>query len=1301
MDCSNFASLAQIQILLIPIGSISRTTFNSWAQTIRTFNEIRLSDVQGDSKDDAHRFMPKPLESGFLLLNYPSHPPPQSRFSLGIFRPSSFPLGVICVASGSQPDSISSIYAEYTTVLSELFPEGTVFPFARNCFVFEEGDGSTNFNMGEAIPGLTIIPSMMGNKDLYVGTLISELCSNILGGFSSFVSVLETVPGNQALNAGMLASMPNFVAARRVAEVNEGLPALNAQHSYPGLSPSSNEPLDVSRIPLKRTSTTGPGNALPSSRSSLGITTAKKRQSTLPPTTSHARLYKVLGDLFLLAGKLMDATIWYNEAVALLKQPNDVLWHASALEGIATANIIEIWTSLQTSSESSLPDSAWATIAEKVLQATSLYSKAAASVDGGDLVADISFLYVSAVLRHSVLLYRTSLSNGLNSFALNSLDTQAENSSGLPLRSDISASLSQAHGPWILHLGPREKIDVLRFIASLYESLLYRRKEAYILRELVSCLMDLFVHGREESRSASLVSSRTSLDGSGERGDREGEVGVREADDVTGNSSIIEIVKYACKVHGVDLGCVQFSDNSGHPPGRSLSSSSRSRKSISNCHFGWPELQIGLVREALAIAEGLPDYPSVVLFALSALRDQEGFVDGDDQYHFHVTASRALATLRRRGDERKLKYWAGNDIVSSIQLMPPSAMRTVIERPWRELKSDQAPSSVQLSSSKRSSTSNSHVEVYKSQRIVVQNESVEFAITLTNTFSFALEITHLALWTTGVPFHQDGCPLTIQGHSSQTITLSGKATESGNLIVRGCVVHLLGAEPCEISVPLLTEDEEHDRLNSLIAAENEAQRPKVLDLNHRLYSSRDRSSTVPNADASRHLELKVVPDQPLLRIRRTTLTNGSVMLYDGETATVRVTLENISGVAVDFFDLSFDDTTKAMEEMALADGQLNVFDAYETEHSLVERPVLSWDRQAHRQKVLPGKEMTVEVKCFGKAGCARGLVEASYAHTESLAGQDEPPPSAFYVRQLPLPLLISVYEMLECHGMDVLPVSSLVVEDIEDNVGDSAHGGEWRSLLARHDKSEWCILALDVRNTYGLAFEVRLTCDEVTTCRVVPPGLTYRLMLPIKRFSLTNEVTSSPIPSLTGRQYVVTSEDSSVHRELFWYREELFKRVHVTWREAVGPRKGELSLRKQRFTTSMLSVLRHEQVTVELSVRHGDQPNGVYQSVPHCVKPNQFVSLEAHIQNRSSTSLALRLSLEAEPSDYVLHEGVLNNVPFGNIDPGSSKTVIVPLVFLAEGHFNLMAQARVIGTEKQSERLHGGQCELTVLVQNA
>ncbi len=38
-----------------------------------------------------------------------------------------------------------------------------------------------------------------------------------------------------------------------------------------------------------------------------------------------------------------------------------------------------------------------------------------------------------------------------------------------------------------------------------------------------------------------------------------------------------------------------------------------------------------------------------------------------------------------------------------------------------------------------------HSEIYEAQQVVVQNESIEFAVTLANPFSFALELTHLAL----------------------------------------------------------------------------------------------------------------------------------------------------------------------------------------------------------------------------------------------------------------------------------------------------------------------------------------------------------------------------------------------------------------------------------------------------------------------------------------------------------------------------------------------------------------------------
>lgn len=141
----------------------------------------------------AARFMPSPLASGSLHLSFTNHPQAPSREQLDLFRPSDFILGVVGIASCSQSDSLSTIYSQFTGSLADLFPLTSMFPLAQNCFIFEEGDGNTNLNVGNHLPGLVVIPSMMGNKKLYVGTLLAELCSNILGEFSLIVWPLFTV----------------------------------------------------------------------------------------------------------------------------------------------------------------------------------------------------------------------------------------------------------------------------------------------------------------------------------------------------------------------------------------------------------------------------------------------------------------------------------------------------------------------------------------------------------------------------------------------------------------------------------------------------------------------------------------------------------------------------------------------------------------------------------------------------------------------------------------------------------------------------------------------------------------------------------------------------------------------------------------------------------------------------------------------------------------------------------------------------------------------------------------------------
>jgi hypothetical protein len=65
--------------------------------------------------------------------------------------------------------------------------------------------------------------------------------------------------------------------------------------------------------------------------------------------------------------------------------------------------------------------------------------------------------------------------------------------------------------------------------------------------------------------------------------------------------------------------------------------------------------------------------------------------------------------------------------------------------------------------------------------------------------------------------------------------------------------------------------------------------------------------------------------------------------------------------------------------------------------------------------------------------------------------------------------MVTVYHMLECHGMDILPFPSHSSDD-SDAVDD------WKKAR-RHDlyiddEASWCLFSIEVRNTYGLPFEV-------------------------------------------------------------------------------------------------------------------------------------------------------------------------------------------------------------------------------------
>lgn len=110
----------------------------------------------------------------------------------------------------------------------------------------------------------------------------------------------------------------------------------------------------------------------------------------------------------------------------------------------------------------------------------------------------------------------------------------------------------------------------------------------------------------------------------------------------------------------------------------------------------------------------------------------------------------------------------------------------------------------------------------------------------------------------------------------------------------------MGGLEKEVVLPVLGDDEEERRDRERGVRACERGRMKVVGLERVLRGSEGftseqgsgkRGSGIATVGAKvkrkvqrRFLECKVVPEQPLLRIRRTSLTHGALMLYNGETS---------------------------------------------------------------------------------------------------------------------------------------------------------------------------------------------------------------------------------------------------------------------------------------------------------------------------------------------------------------------------------------------------------------------------------
>lgn len=132
--------------------------------------------------------------------------------------------------------------------------------------------------------------------------------------------------------------------------------------------------------------------------------------------------------------------------------------------------------------------------------------------------------------------------------------------------------------------------------------------------------------------------------------------------------------------------------------------------------------------------------------------------------------------------------------------------------------------------------------------------------------------------TSGVGFTTNPLSINLPANSIQAIRITGVATSAGSLQIRGVSLRLADGSSAEFLLPLLndTDRQKRDKRKSRLTADLSKAKKQGMEARWSMQS-------IPSDESvEKWMECKVVEEQPLVWIKKTSLTHGTVMLYNGE-----------------------------------------------------------------------------------------------------------------------------------------------------------------------------------------------------------------------------------------------------------------------------------------------------------------------------------------------------------------------------------------------------------------------------------
>jgi len=897
---------------------------------------------------------------------------------------------------------------------------------------------------------------------------------------------------------------------------------------------------------------------------------------------------------------------------------------------------------------------------------------------------------------------------------------------------------------------------VLAGIASVLSTLGYHRKKALVLRELMISLLPALVQARKDGAAemgvhpaASLATLNATVNAIPLENN-----GASLDDAEQGMRCFLWIV---CRSYGIvppepsrglDAEATatlsdQPSKGPSSPDGAQIAEviAFRALQQASAKAAGPPDLKIDVLRSCINVCEALPDLVGALQFSAYLLRiGGSGIAPGpessdgspelviEEQVRLVNNIYRTLSAARQLGIEHpEAEYW-DDFLIRGIEPVKAHSLKGVQPHAKSEL---ELVSTMDAQKEKNPFIYNPFSKTKTSatrEPLLVAKEESFFRITMQNLYDFEIVAERVRLLSDGVEFDCEAQATIIGPYRTQTIILSGTPLASGSLTIYGCSVKVKGCR--ERSYPTFSEPWS---LKSGIK-----QRPWDLAGKSRLTSAasgedkKPRLPLPPSPTAST-LALKVLGAQPNVTLKSMSAPQAAIMLLEGESKILKLSLQNTSRlIPADLVLLSFDDSTTSQRQSTLPDQELSAIELHELELASASKQSikLRHTNMTRDIEIEPGGETNIDIDLLGKPGLSYGTIQVDYGHLGTARADVK---ETFYTRQLVIPLTVTVNQSIEIIQADIvaLPHNILPKQQLPHN--QAAPGAE--SSTQDHTPSSTssppnflnpgdstsssppqCLLLLDFRNSWSNDLTLTLKVSDPSSTssptihsQQIQPGTTQRVPLPLPRLYISNP--HAPIPSLNPankRQFVVsatkhTPEAERAMRESFWYREALLGRLKATWREDGTGRSGDVDLRRLRLSPPMLAALKLPDLEISMSVTSAEPASSSSSSdgedieEVHMTKPSTyrvsttiFLTLSTHLYNRSSSPIQPLIRLQPTLANHPQHvaldlskkllvNGLLQRA-LPTLRPGERKAMDTGFLVLSYGIYEWRASVEEVFT---------------------